>query len=286
MEKKTQNFDFNNYIKENEGIFAKITKWFREIFHKLFKLQWIAILISLTGVIISAIQLTKRDAGDIIEEIYQQTLTDVSYTEKYIAMVQLPDSLENLEEAEKLRDLQNDILKHKLASYSLFKEIRSYNWGVSNTAEQKELLTKSTITADYIILLTNLHKNINDRFTDLAEHWAYANDSLTMYSISLDELKKANINAEKFNQKQKECIAQLQKYSKKKNRESYALDVISVLYSSNELFNLFVSLSDVHLNMLNTINIRLLNIQNKATINLNPKSNTDKLDNLIGKGAI
>lgn len=267
MENNKDFFNSDNYIETNEGMFQKFTKWIKEKFQVLLqatilgiKIQWILAFFTVITSTIAIIEFFEKDAGDIIEELYQLEKSNVTETYKHITMVQLPDSIESKEEVQELRLLQNEIYKHKIASSSLFNQIRSCNWNTTDNNEQKAIIKRIRYISYNIIILLKLNNAIYDRFVTFVEQRTHANDSLTMLSINLNCLEELPKNQSLFNKKLEECNIKLYQIKD----PDQALDLLCDLYASKELSALFESCRETHLLMLNTINIRLLDIKKEA----------------------
>ena len=105
-----------------------------------------ACFITIISAIISGVALWKqfntKDSGEIIEMIYQEVKTNIAESQRQIAMVQLPDSLENSKEVLQIRSLQNDILQFHIMYSNIATGIKLFEKEIS-TAEEQDSLRKN-----------------------------------------------------------------------------------------------------------------------------------------------
>lgn len=274
---ENENFNFDKYIEENEGAISKFTKWFCEKLNTFLKfkivgikLQSIVTFITIIGVVISGVALWKqfntKDSGEIIEMIYQEAKTNIAEIQRQIAIVQLPDSLENSKEVLQIRSLQNDILKFHIMYSNIATGIKLFEKEISTAEEQdtlrknlKEYIKRSVyIFKDLLVLNDIKSKTINNNLLSFAINNAI--DTIAIHSISLNSLESSLNQQEIFKNK---LIKFVNTMNTRKDAE-WNFNLIRNFIKSEDLQNNYEAIKQTNLVFLNATNVRLLNIKNEA----------------------
>ena len=273
---QNENFNFDKYIEENEGKISKFIRWFREKFNTFLKfkivgikLQSIVAFITIISVIISGVALWKqfntKDSGEIIEMIYQEVKTNIAESQRQIAMVQLPDSLENSKEVLQIRSLQNDILKFHIMYSNITTSIKQFENEISIVEQDtlrknsKEYLERGCYILKDLVVLGDINNEIISNIKSFVVNTAVTDTIITPYSITNKLLFCHN--------QQKRFINKLETIYKdidiKKGIE-WNLILIRKLIKSEELRNNYDAIKNIHMAYINATNIHLLNIMNET----------------------
>ena len=299
MKDTNDNFNFEEYLEQNEGIFQKFIRWLNAKLDKFFKItilgikiKWVITVLTIITSLIAIIEFFEKDTGEIIEEIYQQAKSDVTETHKYITMVQLPDSLENTKEVQQLRALQNNILKYHIAYSASITDINAFETNVKHAIKNDSLnknaveyIEQSQFILKRAIELGNLSSSINDEFLNAAILFTLGNDLNALSSVSTNEIIKVRIGQKNFVKKLIEIDNQLK--LKPKNLY-YNIEIMIELFTSKEFRNIYKFIQRSHIGYINAINVRLLNIKNEALMRSSNNKHiqiktTEKIHSLINR---
>lgn len=262
MEKNNGNFNFEEYQKKHEGILQRIWR-------KLDKLKWLKPIFTLAflGILIAAIGVVKQfyttDAGKVIDGLYRETLNGINETRQLMAYVQLPDSIENQQEVQRLRAFQNRIYAYDLLYLSIAKEPKFYD-DAKKTKSQQQDEQKNLIGhwIQSLMFLGNRNSEIIEEFKAIANHLAEKEDSLALRSVNFFMLTEVLHFQEEFNVLLSETSNKMSIENNKKSVDG-AINVTRELLTDKKLYANYQSLHRAHIMFLNVTNLRLITIRNK-----------------------
>lgn len=262
MDNNNGNFNYEDYQKKHEGILQRIWR-------KLDKLKWLKRIFTLAflGILIAAIGVVKQfyttDAGKVIEELYQDAKDDIAETRQNLTYVQLPDSLEETSEVQKLRLFQNRVYSFNLLYISIVKEPHYYrSKKKSSNNQNKEYVQLASSWIQNLKFLGNRSNEIVEEGMEIIKYFTDKEDSLAIRSINLFTIAEVLHFQEDFNDLLSETSDKMSIKIKEKDING-SIDVVRELLSDKKLYNCYKSLHRNHLMLLNAVNIRLINIKNK-----------------------
>lgn len=278
MENNNENYDFEKHMHEDEGVVIVFFRKVRETISTMLKLKWVKLGVAVIGVILAVVGLMKKDVGEIIEEIYIEAKSDVYQTQKSIALVQLPDSLENTEEVRRIRVLQNNILAYHIALSSQIKNFQNFEKGIcfdddSINKNYLEYLKKCYNTLGSVQALFTRPVAITNEAKIFFLTVSAKNDSTISSSVGVNNMAISHYHQERFKAKLvtvRKVINEININSIKARRFGESkivksvVEVLTDLLKSDELRNACEHTRMLHMEYLNATNLRLLNIKNES----------------------
>ncbi len=259
-------FDFEQYQKKNEGYIQKFFYWLNDHLKGLKKNIKAISILGIISVIIAGIECykvwTEDNAGAVIERLYQESNTNVATMQNMIKVVQLPDSLENTEEVQRLRLHQNRILQYGILCNSFLENINSYNknrFSVKDKTSQEDLYSEVSWLLETLIYMTNFRLEVNTEFTSIAMDWFLESDTLPLYVIGLSNMQSINNVDNSFLNVMRETHQEYLGIGNMAER----INIVADMLLSDDLVQFCKTANRKHVLFLNAINVRLLDIKNK-----------------------
>lgn len=262
MDANGGSFNFDEYQKKHEGLFQKFSRWLGKHLKALCTVGALGVIIAGIGVYK---QFATTDAGKIIELIYQDAKDDIAETKQFLTYVQLPDSLEETTEVQRLRLFQNEIYSFSLLYLSVVKEPHYHKSNKKNN-EINEYKQLAGAWMQNLLVLGNKNEEIIDECIGITNYFVDKEDSLALMSINLFTMAEVLHVVEDFDKLLSETSNNM-KIKIKKNDVNGSIDILKKLLSDKRLYNCYKSLHSNNLMFLNAVNIRLLNIKNKEIEN-------------------
>ena len=257
MEQKNDNFNYDEYVKKHEGFFQRIKTWLGKHLKAIFTVGALTLIATIISVYK---QCTTSDAGKIIDGIYLEAKNDMVEYRQLMTNIQLPDSIENTQEVQILREYQNKIFTYNLIFSSLM-NFPLNTLDITDSKQQKGEYIDHWL--NNFVLLNNWGVSINEDSKDLVLYFTATNDSLALKSINILTLTDVGLKQDELNNHINIFV------NSYKNTKS-----ISKKYKAFKRFIIdgmivetYKAHQKSHIMFLNAVNIRLNNIKNQNIYN-------------------